>query len=86
MFKRIMPMPGSGERPPQPVGDAAATIMGSSPERGEGAIVQPVVPEVKHAPSTEDVAKLAYERWLATGGSETENWLWAEAQLRATDR
>lgn len=35
------------------------------------------------APSHDEIARAAYERWLERGGDAVENWLAAEADLRA---
>lgn len=82
MFKSVIPQPGSGERPSGPGGNGA--IPGGTPA---GAVYESQTPigsakEVKQEPDRDLVARLAYERWVETGGGEVENWVWAEAELR----
>ncbi|HZW06562.1 MAG TPA: hypothetical protein VFF65_05515 [Phycisphaerales bacterium] len=81
MFKPVVPLPGSGERPAgNPVGSAG---LGGVPT---DAVVDTPAPggaiEAKGDLDRDAVARLAYERWLATGGGAVENWVWAEAELR----
>lgn len=96
MFKPVMARPGSGERPVRPIsapggggmldGVVAGTIEEAGPPPGGGRGQQaPAVagsPEAKAGTAHDEVARLAYERWLETGGSAVENWVWAEAELK----
>lgn len=82
MFKPVVPQPGSGERPTGPGGQVP--IPGVAPA---GAVFESQTPivaagEVKQQPDRDLVARLAYERWVETGASAVENWVWAEAELR----
>ncbi len=55
--------------------------------RPEEPVVTPVAqPSIKHSVSTESVAKLAYEMFVARGrahGGDREDWMAAERQLTA---
>jgi hypothetical protein len=84
MFKSVTPRPGSGERPIGPLtqppvlgGVSAGAILETPPPMGKTG-----VGEAKSGLDRDAVAKLAYERWLETGGSAVENWVWAEAELQ----
>jgi hypothetical protein len=82
MFKPVTPRPGSGERPASPLPEAP--VVGGIPA---GSVVESVRPgggpDNSPGESVNDaIARLAYERWLETGGSAVENWVWAEAELK----
>jgi hypothetical protein len=83
MFKSVTPRPGSGERPIVPM--TQPPVLGGVPS---GSILESSTPgtsradEAKVGLSHDAVAKLAYERWLETGGSAVDNWVWAEAELK----
>ena len=87
MFKPLTPRPGSGERPVSAMPNSpslAPPALGGMPS---GSVVESVRPgggggvEPSQAESAHDaICKLAYERWLETGGGEVENWVWAEAE------
>ena len=85
MFKPLVPQPGSGERPVSPA--VGATGLGGAPT---GSVLESATPvgsaEVKGKPDRDAVARLAYERWLETGGGAVENWVWAEAELERRGR
>lgn len=82
MFKPVTPRPGSGERPSAPsgvpplIGGIPAGSVADSQHASGG------VEEAKGESSRDTVAKLAYERWLETGGGAVENWVWAEAEYK----
>lgn len=80
MFRSVTPVPGSGERPASP----EANLVGP-PVLPAGAVASSSAPvgasEAKGGRSNEAIERLAYERWLQTGGSAIENWVWAEAEL-----
>lgn len=82
MFKPVTPRPGSGERPASP--SVVPPLMSGAPGEA-GAVVESVRPgggvdEAKGECAQDAIAKLAYERWLETGGGAVENWVWAEAE------
>ncbi|HYD02363.1 MAG TPA: hypothetical protein VEB22_14140 [Phycisphaerales bacterium] len=84
MFKPIIPQPGTVERPaPGPVASAG---LGGVPADAvlDGPAGRSVEP--KGELDREQVSRLAYERWLQTGGGDVENWIWAEAELRRRAR
>ncbi|MDP1661751.1 MAG: hypothetical protein Q8L55_07530 [Phycisphaerales bacterium] len=80
MFRSVTPTPGSGERPATP----ESNLIGPS-GLPAGAVASSTAPvgesEAKGRRGNETIEKLAYERWLQTGGSAIENWVWAEAEL-----
>ena len=84
MFKSVTPRPGSGERPISPLTESS--MLGGVPV---GSVMEPAgassrggTDEAKGELPQDAVARLAYERWLETGGSAVENWMWAEAELK----
>jgi hypothetical protein len=88
MFKPVTARPGTGERPAQPIsspamldGIAAGTVQEAGPPAGGGQERAAAAQEAKGGFTQDQVAQLAYERWLETGGSSVENWLWAEQEL-----
>ncbi len=80
MFRSVTPVPGSGERPATP----ETNLLGPG-VLPAGAVSKSAAPvgetEAKGGRNNEKIEKLAYERWLQTGGSAIENWVWAEAEL-----
>jgi hypothetical protein len=84
MFPSVTPRPGSGEVPRPLPGRAVldGTVDGTVREE-----VPPVgsMAEPQEGLVHDDVARLAYLRWLEVGGSSVDNWLWAEAELKRRD-
>ena len=80
MAKKIVP-PVASKKPTAPAAKAAPVA--STPVRNS-AVPKPVGKMVaKKEISAADIAKRAYEIWCSgKGGSETDNWLRAERELR----
>lgn len=95
MFSTPTPRPGSADPPTRPFvgagalggkldGPPAGSVTGWSPAATPPAATPsgPGPTDDSASADRDEVARLAYLRWLETGGSAVENWLWAEDQLR----
>lgn len=69
-------------RPPVAAADVAAPPEAAAPMAAPAVEPQPApAPEPAPPPSRDEVARRAYELWLARGGSAFQNWVEAEKQL-----
>ena len=70
----------------KPTPAAKAPVVSSTPVRNSPIpkVASAATPAARKAIGHADIAKRAYEIWLSgTGGSETDNWLRAERELKA---
>ncbi|MFT3685602.1 MAG: hypothetical protein QM783_11850 [Phycisphaerales bacterium] len=81
LFPSITPRPGSGDAPQPLPGRAIVGGTADSAVQQEAPIAGSAV-EHGRPLMHDEVARLAYLRWLEVGGSSVDNWLWAEAELK----
>jgi hypothetical protein len=80
--KPVSPAPAPAKKPATPVAKAAP-VVASTPVRNSPVPQGAVRPAAKKEITYGDIAQRAYEIWASgQGGSEMDNWLRAERELR----
>jgi hypothetical protein len=81
--KPVSPAPAPAKKPATPAPAKAAPAVSSTPVRNTPVPKGAVRPAPKKEVTYGDIAQRAYEIWASgQGGSEMDNWLRAERELR----